>query len=254
MKLTLLAGHGSSTNILRNYLHDHGFDDVEAIIEGRVSRRAMISHRRRRLGSLPVLGQIAFMTMAQPLLRRSARARRAQILLRHGLREDVPSGAEIRVQTINDPIVSEHLRRRRPDAVIVNGTRIIREHILAASDCPFINIHAGITPQYRGVHGGYWALWSGDPANFGATIHLVDAGVDTGMVLRHVRPAVHPDDNFSTYPLVQQAAALPELVALLEEIAGGGPRASPGDPGAESRQWYHPTLPQYLAGRVRGVR
>src|SRR5438093_9923670 len=46
--------------------------------------------------------------------------------------------------------------------VVVNGTRIISEAVLTASDAVFINMHAGITPKYRGVHGGYWALYNGD--------------------------------------------------------------------------------------------
>ena len=53
--------------------------------------------------------------------------------------------------------------------------------------CPVLNYHAGITPKYRGMNGGYWALATGDAGNFGATVHLVDAGVDTGGVLHQVR-------------------------------------------------------------------
>ena len=30
------------------------------------------------------------------------------------------------------------------------------------------------------MNGGYWALATGDVGNFGTTVHLVDAGVDTG--------------------------------------------------------------------------
>ena len=41
-------------------------------------------------------------------------------------------------------------------------------------------MHAGITPQYRGVHGGYWAVVNNDPEHCGVTIHFVDKGIDTG--------------------------------------------------------------------------
>jgi methionyl-tRNA formyltransferase len=36
----------------------------------------------------------------------------------------------------------------------------------------FVNIHVGITPKYRGVHGTYWALVNNDVENSGVTVHL----------------------------------------------------------------------------------
>jgi methionyl-tRNA formyltransferase len=44
-------------------------------------------------------------------------------------------------------------------------------------------VHAGITPRYRGTHGGYWVLLNNDPGHCGVTIHLVDPGIDTGSIV-----------------------------------------------------------------------
>ena len=71
----------------------------------------------------------------------------------------------------------------RPDLVVVHGTRIISARVLASAGCPVVNMHAGITPRYRGVHGGYWALAEQHPDWVGTTVHLVDAGIDTGGIL-----------------------------------------------------------------------
>ncbi|WP_432817031.1 formyl transferase [Sulfitobacter sp. JB4-11] len=254
MKLTLLATDGPSTRILRNYLLDSGYTDVETIMEQAISRRALLAHRRRKLGTLSVFGQMAFMALVVPVLKRLSALRRSQILAHHSLRDDAQADNTVCVSTINDAEVVRRLERRQPDAVLVNGTRIIRRPILEAVTCPVINIHAGIAPQYRGVHGGYWALWSNDPENFGATIHLVDEGVDTGLALCYARPDRSPEDNFMTYPLLQQAAALPELVKILKGLPGGILRTETGSDTAPSRQWYHPTLLQYVAGRLRGIK
>ena len=81
----------------------------------------------------------------------------------------------------------ETIRRLRPKVVLLNGCRIVKPEILKAIDCPVLNYHAGISPQYRGMNGGYWALASGDAGNFGTTVHLVDPGVDTGDILYQVR-------------------------------------------------------------------
>ena len=71
--------------------------------------------------------------------------------------------------------------------ILLAGCRLLSRATLAALPCPVLNYHAGISPQYRGMNGGYFALATGDATNFGATVHLVDAGVDTGDVLYQVR-------------------------------------------------------------------
>jgi methionyl-tRNA formyltransferase len=157
------------------------------------------------------------------------------------------------VSSVNAPETRTHLRKLAPDVVVLSGTRIVRDETLQAAKAPVLNIHAGITPEFRGVHGGYWALWLGQSQNFGATLHLVDAGVDTGKVLTHVRPAPDPQDNFVTYPLLQLGTALPALVKLLKGLQKGQPLADPVPTEGHGKQWYHPTLWQYLTGRVRGV-
>ena len=52
--------------------------------------------------------------------------------------------------------------------------------LLEAVPAVFLNTLAGITPSYRGVHGAYWALVQRQPDACGVTVHLVDAGIDTG--------------------------------------------------------------------------
>jgi folate-dependent phosphoribosylglycinamide formyltransferase PurN len=66
------------------------------------------------------------------------------------------------------------LKAINPDLVIVNGTRIISKKVLSSINSKFVNIHVGITPKYRGVHGTYWALVNNDVENSGVTVHFVD--------------------------------------------------------------------------------
>ncbi|UOK72795.1 formyl transferase [Ancylobacter polymorphus] len=242
MRLTLLAAESQSTAILRNYLLDHGVSDVEIVLEAPVPREETLLHRYRKLGWRSVAGQVLFQLCIPPLLRRLSRGRATEIMRLYGLRDTPLADAGHRVATINAPIVAELLQARQPELVLVHGTRIIKSTILKSVASPFVNIHAGIIPRYRGVHGGYWARWSKDDANFGVTIHLVDPGVDTGAVLRHLRFAPTERDNFVTYPLLQLAEALPKLVELLRSFANDGVfEVQTADAGAaESRQWYHP--------------
>ena len=107
----------------------------------------------------------------------------------------------------------EFLQELKPDLLIVNGTRIISKKTLESVSAPFINIHTGITPAYRGVHGGYWAVAKGKKNFFGTTIHYVDAGVDTGGIIEQVFAEPAKENNFYTYPYFQYATVLPVFKA-----------------------------------------
>ena len=48
-----------------------------------------------------------------------------------------------------------------------------------------INIHAGVSPYYRGCDCNFWALYDGNPHLVGSTIHLLSKGLDNGPMLYH---------------------------------------------------------------------
>jgi folate-dependent phosphoribosylglycinamide formyltransferase PurN len=132
----------------------------------------------------------------------------------------------------------------------VNGTRIIGPKTLGAVECWFINTHAGITPAYRGVHGGYWALAEGRADQVGTTVHLVDGGVDTGPVIARRRFEVTPRDNFATYPYLHTAAGIPPLLDAVHQALTGSLAAAPAPAGERSVLRHHPTLWTYLRCRL----
>ncbi|RZK35168.1 MAG: formyl transferase, partial [Hymenobacter sp.] len=154
------------------------------------------------------------------------------------------------VPSVNSPECIALLQELQPDVVVVNGTRIIGKKVLASVPCPFLNTHAGITPLYRGVHGGYWALANNDPSHCGVSVHLVDTGIDTGGILYQALIAPTAEDNFTTYPLLQLAAGLPLLARGVRDALAGTLRRRPA-PVGESRLWSHPTLSEYWAAQRR---
>ena len=48
-----------------------------------------------------------------------------------------------------------------------------------------INIHAGVSPYYRGSDCNFWALYDDNPHLVGTTIHLLSKGLDSGPMLYH---------------------------------------------------------------------
>lgn len=152
----------------------------------------------------------------------------------------------------NSPECLRAIEDIKPDVILLAGCRMLSRQTLAAIRCPVLNYHAGIAPKYRGMNGGYWALAQGDPENFGATVHLVDAGVDTGAVLHQVRGAPLPGDTLMSYPLRQAALSRGICIAAIEGVLAG--KVTPIDPNLPSRQWYHPPIWSYLwTGLTKGV-
>lgn len=249
-RIAMLCGDGRSSRIIYNSLAKLPGVQIECVIlEDSPSAIALLRGRVRKLGAAKVAGQLLFMAYNR-LLSRASAERIHQLMADYGI-SDASFPAEIlsRVDSINSPRTIELLAAARPDVVIVNGTRIIAASSLAAIPCPVINTHMGITPRYRGVHGGYWALARGDRENCGVTVHLVDPGIDTGGVL--YQDIIHPEryDNFNTYPIHQLAKAIPLVQAALDDIRHNQIKVKPGV--LPSMLWSHPTLFEYLGNWLR---
>ena len=106
----------------------------------------------------------------------------------------------------------------------------------------------GITPQYRGVHGGYWSLVCDDEKNFGVTIHKVDKGVDTGDIIYQDNITITKQDNFSTYPYIQIGVAIPLIKSALNDIVNNNLRTF-NKHNVKSNLYYHPTRFRYIYNR-----
>ncbi len=247
MSVVLLAGDGDSTWIVHNALRER-FPISAVIIEGAPPGVPLLRRRARRLGWPTVAGQVAFILLAR-LTARFANGRRDLILLENGLSPARPATGVTRVDNANSRAVIELLRSADPRVVVVNGTRILSEEILGCVGAPFINVHAGITPMYRGVHGCYWALADRDPTHAGVTVHLVDRGVDTGRVIAQAVVHPTPADSYHTYPLLQLAAGIPLLEQAIQDALEG--RLRTVDVEGESRLHYQPTIWAYAINRMR---
>ena len=229
---------------------------IEVVVrEGRIARSTFLKRRLKKLGWRTLLGQIAFAKCIVPWLERETAGRRADILQEYGLKEaPIPAQRVIDLASINDGRTVALLKEHSPRVVVVNGTRILDENLLNATSAVFLNTHVGITPLYRGVHGGYWALAVGDPEHCGVTVHKVDKGIDTGAIVAQglIKPTAA--DNFSTYPLLQIANAIPLLKQAVRD-ALDGKLETLHPPAGKSQLWSHPTAWQYLKHRITlGVR
>ncbi len=246
--VVLLAGdHASGRIVAHALLADFPLERV--IFEGDVPRLEFLGKRVRRLGLATVLGQVMFQAVVRPWLALTSRRRIAEIKARYKLDDSALSSRLVaRVPSADSPEAIGLLRRLQPRVVVINGTRILSKEVLSATPATFLNTHAGITPMYRGVHGGYWALASGDREHCGVTVHVVDPGIDTGGIVAQARIEPTSDDNFVTYPLMQLGVGL-GLLRPAVRAALAGELKTQAYPAGPSKLWSHPTLASYLIAR-----
>jgi len=232
--------------------HLAGRAELKVILEESPSRATLARRRASKLGWRTVAGQIAFVGLIVPVLRRRGRPRVAQIGRDHGLDLTPVRDAEF-VESVNDDRTVAAVADQKPALVVVHGTRIISRSVLETIGVPVLNVHAGVTPRYRGVHGGYWALRERRPELVGSTVHLVDPGIDTGGILAQATFAIDASDSIATYPYLHIACALPLLLDQVDAVlAGAPPTVVDPLPGAgDSQLRTHPTARDYLTARRR---
>ena len=106
------------------------------------------------------------------------------------------SGLQVyEVGSVNDPEARAVISKLAPALIYVFGTRLVSAETLRALKAPFANMHWGWSPEYRG-EGIVSALALEGPQALGVTVHLLDAGIDSGDVLFQARPEVDRFDNF----------------------------------------------------------
>ncbi len=248
-KIVLLCSACFSTTVLYNHINP-GYPIRHIIIEEPMRGMALAKRRFKKLGFVRTVGQILFSLLVVRIVRMGSGKRVKQIIEQSKLDETpLPQQKIKNVISANDDACINFLKEQQPDIVLVNGTRILSKKLLESTNAVFINMHTGITPQYRGVHGGYWAVVNNDYNRCGVTIHLVDKGIDTGAVLYQAAIKITPKDNFVTYPYLQFGEGVPLVLKAVEDVAAN--RLKPFTPaGDKGKLWYHPTIWQYFYYRV----
>jgi phosphoribosylglycinamide formyltransferase-1 len=115
-----------------------------------------------------------------------------------------------------DRALAAELSAFAPDLVVSAGfMKIVGPAVLDAFGGRLINTHPALLPAFPGAHAVRDALAAGVPVT-GATVHVVDAGVDTGPVLAQRAVAVLPgDDEARLHERIKHA----ERELLVETVA-----------------------------------
>ena len=126
-----------------------------------------------------------------------------------------------------DRALAAELTGHRPDWVVCAGfMKLLGPAVLAAFDGRVVNTHPALLPAFPGAHAVRDALVAGVTTT-GATVHLVDAGLDTGPVLAQREVPVLPDDDEAR---LHERIKTVERELLVQTLTGLVTRAPAGLP------------------------
>ena len=98
-------------------------------------------------------------------------------------------------ERIKRPEAVEYLRGLAPEAMVVVGYgQIIPQSILDIPPLGILNVHASLLPKYRGAGPIQWSIVNGETVT-GVTIMRIDAGLDTGDMLRKAETEIGAEEN-----------------------------------------------------------
>jgi len=121
-----------------------------------------------------------------------------------------------------DAALAAACRAHRPDLVVLAGfMKLTGTAFLADFGGRCVNTHPALSPSFPGMHGPADALAHGVKVT-GATLFLVDAGVDTGPIVAQTAVPVEPDDDAATLHERIKLAERAMLVSAVGRMAREG--------------------------------
>ncbi|WP_339893555.1 formyl transferase [uncultured Algibacter sp.] len=250
-KIIMIVGDWYYPKMVYQSLKDE-FNIEHIIVDKGESISKLLKRRIKRLGIIHVVGQLLFRVIAVSYINATSKKRYQEILDRNNIKEaDFELEKTIEVTSINSEEGRKLLKKLNPDIVVIVTTRILSKKTLESINAKFINIHSGITPYYRGLHGAYWALINKDKENCGVTVHLVDEGIDTGGILYQdtIVDEITPKDNFISYTYLQLSKALPLLKKAINDIKSDSIKIQKPKADIGKELYYQPTFWFYLYKR-----
>jgi len=128
----------------------------------------------------------------------------------------------IDIHSVNQKGMREYLLAHEPDLIWVYGVGRIHPNIIGVPKWGMVNLHGGISQEYRGLDSTLWALFNKDFHNLGLTVHYVAQELDTGDILMQKKMGVLKSDEIFHYRFRMAMLATETSLELLREFEKSG--------------------------------
>lgn len=157
-------------------------------------------------------------------------------------------------QTTNyqNPETLAFLKAQNPDIFIVHTGYWVGKKVRNIVNGNCLGGHPGITPDYRGVHSPFWAIYNNEPNKIGYTVFWVDSGIDTGDIAFQGNIIPVKDDSYFTLSwkgMIQIAQNQAKIINKLQNNQQVMRKKIITV--NEKTNYTHPTIFQYIKYRIK---
>ncbi|MCC2667811.1 MAG: hypothetical protein K0Q72_282, partial [Armatimonadetes bacterium] len=124
-------------------------------------------------------------------------------------------------ESINSTRVEETLEAWAPDYIFVFGTSLVHERVYGKARRCAVNMHNGLSPEYRGSYTLWWPLYEGRPEYVGGTLHLLSPKIDGGAVFFQWQPRLDGSETPPELEMIVQRDGIEHVITLLTRLNAG---------------------------------
>ena len=109
--------------------------------------------------------------------------------------KNLPTIIPVATGEINSTDTLKSLQSQQPDIIILFGSSLIGRELMESFPNRIINLHIGLSGEYRGSSANFWPIYDGRLDCMGATLLKINAGIDTGEVLEQGTITIEEGDT-----------------------------------------------------------
>jgi len=117
----------------------------------------------------------------------------------------------ITVTSLNSDQSIHFLENTDPQWLVYSGGGILKQPIIDQMDGRILNAHQGPLPHIRGMNAAEWSILLDKKQE--VTIHLIDRGIDTGMIIKRLPYTIDATDNIES---IREKAIINGIKGLIE--------------------------------------
>ena len=121
---------------------------------------------------------------------------------------------ECEKKELNSKKIRSYVKNFNADICIVFGSGMIKSKLLNLLPKDTINIHLGLSPQYKGSATLFWPFYNIEPQFAGATFHKVTKSADAGGILHQCVPTLKKNDKIHDVGAKVVIKAAKDLIKL----------------------------------------
>lgn len=110
----------------------------------------------------------------------------------------------------------------KPDIVLTFGCKIIKKPLFSVLPKHTLNLHMGLSPQYRGTATLFWPFYFMEPTYAGSTFHYLVSETDAGDVVHQSIPEIKKGDKIHDVACRAVIQSVADILILLDMFKDKG--------------------------------